>query len=69
MDKLQGLGRVEGRRDNWHKNGRQECLPHQRILAGRFLMIKEAEEESRPTKLHITFNWFDKLRRCVPTGK
>jgi len=35
---------------------------------GDFLMVK-AEPEAIPTRLHVIFNWFEELKRLVPTGK
>ncbi len=33
----------------------------------RFLMIKESEQESTVTQLNIVLNWFEELKRLVPT--
>ena len=38
----------------------------------RFLMLKEAgqtDEASTPTQLIFVLNWFDELKRLVPTGE
>jgi serine/threonine-protein kinase len=36
----------------------------------RFLMIKRVDEQAAPvTRLHVVVNWFDELKRRVPTGK
>ncbi|MDA2924229.1 protein kinase [Acidobacteria bacterium AH-259-L09] len=35
----------------------------------RFLMIKVGEQESAPTQINVVFNWFEELKRLVPTGK
>ena len=35
----------------------------------RFLMIKAAnQQQSTAPTMHVTFNWFEELRRRVPTG-
>ncbi len=33
----------------------------------RFLMIKPSEQESSPVQLNIVLNWFEELKRLVPT--
>jgi hypothetical protein len=35
---------------------------------GRFLMIKE-EEERGVTQINVVLNWFEELKRLVPTGE
>jgi dipeptidyl aminopeptidase/acylaminoacyl peptidase len=35
----------------------------------RFVMIKEIEEQSVATQLIVVLNWFEELKRLVPTGK
>jgi serine/threonine-protein kinase len=35
----------------------------------RFVMIEEAEYSTLPTQLNIVLNWFEELKRLVPTGK
>jgi Tol biopolymer transport system component len=34
---------------------------------GRFLMIKPIADDSEPTELRIVLNWFEELKRLVPT--
>ncbi len=34
---------------------------------GRFLMIKTAEEEEEQSQIHVVLNWFEELKRLVPT--
>jgi hypothetical protein len=33
----------------------------------RLLVVEAAEEESAPRPIHVVLNWFDDLRRRVPT--
>ena len=33
----------------------------------RFLMVKPADTERVPVPIHIVVNWFDELKRRVPT--
>ena len=33
-----------------------------------FVMIR-SEQEKAPTRLHVILNWFDELKRLVPSGK
>ena len=35
----------------------------------RFLMIKELEQSSAATQINVVLNWFEELKRRVPTGK
>jgi Tol biopolymer transport system component len=36
----------------------------------RFLMVEAAEpEEQSPTQINVVFNWFEELKRRVPSGK
>ena len=35
----------------------------------RFLMIKAADEEEEPGQIHVVLNWFEELKRLVPTGE
>jgi serine/threonine-protein kinase len=35
----------------------------------RFLMIKTNEQESAPTQINVALNWFEELKKKVPTGK
>jgi Tol biopolymer transport system component len=35
---------------------------------GRFIMIQE-DEESAKTRINVVLNWFEELKRLVPTGK
>ncbi|MHC4632354.1 MAG: TolB-like translocation protein, partial [Planctomycetota bacterium] len=35
----------------------------------RFLMIKESEEQPAATQLIVVLNWFEELKRLVPTEK
>jgi hypothetical protein len=35
----------------------------------RFVMIKESERQSTTDQLIIVLNWFEELKRLVPTGK
>jgi serine/threonine-protein kinase len=35
----------------------------------RFLMVKESEDQPAATQLIVVLNWFDELKRLVPTGK
>jgi hypothetical protein len=36
----------------------------------RFLMLKPAEaSEAAPTQINVVLNWFEELKRRVPTGK
>jgi hypothetical protein len=35
----------------------------------RFLMLKPSSSTADASELHIIVNWFDDLRRRVPTGK
>jgi hypothetical protein len=34
-----------------------------------FLMLKPGEQESAPTQINVVLNWFEELKRRVPTGK
>jgi len=35
----------------------------------RFLMVKPSEQEqAAPTKINVVLNWFEELKRRVPTG-
>ena len=34
----------------------------------RFIMIKESEEQARPTQINVVLNWFDELHRLVPSA-
>ncbi len=34
---------------------------------GRFLIIKPSHEESDATRLNLVLNWFEELKRLVPT--
>ncbi len=34
----------------------------------RFLMIKAAEEEEGPGQINVVLNWFEELKRLVPTN-
>ncbi len=36
--------------------------------AQRFLMIKASERESGEVRINVVLNWFEELRRLVPTG-
>ena len=33
----------------------------------RFLMIKESEQEGGPRQINVVLNWFEELKRLVPT--
>ena len=36
----------------------------------RFLMLKPVESQtSAPTQIHVVLNWFEELKRQVPTGR
>jgi hypothetical protein len=35
----------------------------------RFLMIRGSAQEETPSQIRIVLNWFDELKRLVPTGK
>jgi serine/threonine-protein kinase len=35
----------------------------------RFIMVKPLQEESTPTQINVVLNWFEELKRLVPTGK
>jgi serine/threonine-protein kinase len=35
----------------------------------RFLMIQEGGQDSAPTQIHVVLNWFEELKRRVPTGQ
>jgi dipeptidyl aminopeptidase/acylaminoacyl peptidase len=35
----------------------------------RFLMVKESEDHSAETQLVVVLNWFEELKRLVPSGK
>ncbi len=35
----------------------------------RFLMVKESEDNSAKTQLIVVLNWFEELKRLVPSGK
>jgi len=53
----------------------QTEFPFRRILAegaalspdGRFLMIEEVDELPEPAEVHVVLNWFEELKRLVPT--
>jgi hypothetical protein len=32
-------------------------------------MIKASEQESAPTQINVVLNWFEELKRLVPTDK
>ncbi len=34
----------------------------------RFLMIKEADAEEWPGQINVVLNWFEELKRLVPTN-
>ena len=33
----------------------------------RFLMVKETEQTTAPVQINVVLNWFEELRRLVPT--
>ncbi len=33
-----------------------------------FVMIKNVQKEAPPTELNVVLNWFEELKRLVPTG-
>ena len=33
----------------------------------RFLMIREPEDSATGDQIHLVFNWFEELKRLVPT--
>ncbi len=33
----------------------------------RFVMVKEGDQESEPPQIHVVLNWFEELKRLVPT--
>ena len=35
----------------------------------RFLMVKPGDEERAPKPMHIVVNWFDELKRRVPSSR
>jgi len=35
----------------------------------RFLMVKPGEQEQPPTQINVVLNWFEELKRRVPTGR
>ena len=35
----------------------------------RFLMIKANEQDQAVSQIHVVLNWFEELKRRVPTGK
>ena len=35
----------------------------------RFLMLKPTEAEAGPKQINVVLNWFEELKRRVPTGK
>ena len=35
---------------------------------GRLLIVEQAPEESAPGEIHVVLNWFEELKRRVPTG-
>jgi serine/threonine protein kinase/Tol biopolymer transport system component len=35
----------------------------------RFLMLKAAEQEQAPTQINVVLNWFEELKRRVPSGR
>ena len=35
----------------------------------RFVMIKESEEQQEAGQIHVVLNWFEELKRLVPTGE
>ncbi len=35
----------------------------------RFIMITDEEEKQMPTQINVVLNWFEELKRLVPTGK
>ncbi len=34
----------------------------------RFVMVKEGDQESEPPQINVILNWFEELKRLVPTG-
>ncbi len=39
------------------------------VRHGRFLMIKEADkDEGQPGQINVVLNWFEELKRLVPTN-
>ncbi len=34
----------------------------------RFVMIKESEQESASVQINVVLNWFEELKRLVPTN-
>ncbi len=35
----------------------------------RFIMVKPLQEESTPTQINVVLNWFEELKRLMPTGQ
>jgi hypothetical protein len=35
----------------------------------RFLMVQSVEPEQPATQIHVVLNWFEELKRRVPTGQ
>jgi hypothetical protein len=35
----------------------------------RFLMLKDVGQEQSPAQINVVLNWFEELKRRVPTGK
>ena len=47
-----------------------QCIPYDVTLNGqRFLRVKATEKaEAAPAQINVVRNWFEELKRCVPTG-
>ena len=50
--------------------GRYETGPNYDVApdAKRFLMIKSAADQSAPRQVQVVTEWFDELKRRVPSG-
>ena len=35
----------------------------------RFLVVKNLEQDPTPPQINVVLNWFDELKRLVPTGR
>ena len=51
----------------WHQEGMLRADYDITSDGQRFLMVKEGEQEERPRQINVVLNWFEELKRRVPT--
>jgi hypothetical protein len=53
-----------------HNEGVLNALNYDVTTDGQhFLMLKPSEQEQKATQINVVLNWFEELKRRVPTGK